>query len=112
MTVPTFITLIVAFILLFICIYLLTLIKRKDDDLDFLRKELATVGNNLRFANDTTQKLTAQIDKAQKEYLELQQKFQKNPSYECQQLLANLLSGHALFHIETIDPENIFIRRR
>lgn len=69
------------------------------------RKDFSSLENEAHYAVGLAEKL-----KDEKRALE--EKFQKNPSYECQQLLANLLSGHALFHIETIDPENIFIRRR
>lgn len=51
------------------------------------------------------------VAKAELAFYELEQKFKKNPSMECQQLLADILSGHALFHIETISPQNVLLKR-
>lgn len=37
--------------------------------------------------------------------------YKKNPTYDCQRLLANLASGSALLKIEAIDPADLFIWR-
>jgi hypothetical protein len=42
----------------------------------------------------------------------LLKKYELNPSYDCQLLLAQIMSGDGLFRIEAIDATNIFIRRR
>ena len=41
----------------------------------------------------------------------LKNKFKSNPSYESQLLMADILNGHMLFHIERIPPESVLIKR-
>jgi hypothetical protein len=38
-------------------------------------------------------------------------KYQVNPGYETQLMFADLMRGHALFHIERVEPQNVFLRR-
>ncbi len=41
----------------------------------------------------------------------LLKKYQIDPSYETQLMFADLMRGHALFHIERVEPQNVFLRR-
>lgn len=41
----------------------------------------------------------------------LKERFKSEPSYDCQQLLADLFSGGAVVKIERLPKENLFFRR-
>lgn len=41
----------------------------------------------------------------------LKKKYEQNPSYETQLMMADILSGNALFRIERLETQNLFIRR-
>ena len=97
----------VVFALLSLCVFCGVLVlasRRVLKENSSLRKE------NTELAKDLKESL--EIAKSFKSDFEaLQNKFRDNPSYECQQLLADLLMGNALFRIERLSPENILLRR-
>ncbi len=41
----------------------------------------------------------------------LKHKYLTNPSLETSLMFADLMRGNAMFHIERVEPENIFLRR-
>lgn len=41
----------------------------------------------------------------------IKNKYRVDPSYETQLMFADLMRGNALFHIERVEPQNIFLRR-
>jgi hypothetical protein len=43
---------------------------------------------------------------------EWQERYRSNPGYDCQQMMADLLSGQGLFRIERIERENLFLFRK
>lgn len=47
-----------------------------------------------------------------KQIEDLKKKYEQNPSYETQLMMADLLSGNGLFKIERIETENLFYRRQ
>jgi hypothetical protein len=62
----------------------------------------------LRYKSQTTTKLLA----SQAQVREFEDRFKTNPSYDCQMVLADMLSGNGLFRIERIERENLFYHRR
>lgn len=103
---------IVANLFFILSIYLWYLLEKTQKELSQSREDAAGFKADYEDRLRELQAFSVQTSAQKQELSELKTKFEKNPSYECQQLLANLLSGHALFHIETIDPENVLIRRR
>lgn len=43
---------------------------------------------------------------------ELEYRYQKNPSYDCQLFMADIMAGQGLFKLERIERENLFFLRK
>lgn len=44
--------------------------------------------------------------------LDLRNRYQINPSYDCQMFMADVMGGKGMFKIESVDRENLFLLRR
>lgn len=89
--------------LIIICFLQYKLIKNEKEYnnlVDIINNERTTLAETKGKYLGATDELTA-----------LKLKHQQNPSYDCQQLLAEMLSGQALLRIERLDTENLFYRR-
>lgn len=66
----------------------------------------------LRFEKIKSENLSKEISTLKEELEILKKKYELNPSYESQLMLAELLSGNGLFKIERIETQNLFHWRR
>ena len=75
---------------------------------------LALIGSSfcLYKSQKNLKKITKKLKESEDCLEFLKRKHELNPSYDCQVAIGELLMGTALFKIERIDSENIFLRRR